>query len=124
MDRWETDSGAGVRTPPRIPPWKGEGQRPSNGDAQPPARPGRKPDSVYRVAIGLAILSLGNRAALEFNPVAQLPIIGRLADERYRGRSGEEDCCFEISSTTRSGTPSRPPTAMTWPSRCLRVWRS
>ena len=57
-----------------------------DADASPPAsRPGRRPDSFYRLAVAAAILHLHDRAALEFNPLAQLSGVRRLADRNYAG---------------------------------------
>lgn len=62
--------------------------------AQPSARGGRKPDAYYRVAVGAALLHLKDRAALEFNALAQLPGVGRLADERYPGKIWRRGLCL------------------------------
>ena len=48
-------------------------------------RPGRKPDSFYRLAVASAILHLHDRAALEFNPLAQLSGVRRLAALNHAG---------------------------------------
>jgi hypothetical protein len=62
--------------------------------AQAPSRPGRRPDSFYRVAVGSAILNLQDRASLEFNVLAQLSAVRRLADERYAGKVWRRGLCL------------------------------
>lgn len=58
------------------------------------ARPGRRPDSYYRLAVGAAVLHLGDRAALECNILAQLNAVRRLADERYPGKIWRRGLCL------------------------------
>lgn len=55
-------------------------------EPQAPGRSGRRPDSFYRVAVASAILHLGDRASLEFNALAQLAAVRRLAYQRYPGK--------------------------------------
>lgn len=62
--------------------------------SQTPARGGRKPDAYYRIAVGAALLHLKDRAALECNALAQLPGVGRLADERYAGKIWRRGLCL------------------------------
>jgi hypothetical protein len=58
------------------------------------ARPGRKPGSFYRLAVGSAILHLRDRAWLECNALAQLAGVRRLADERYPGKIWRRGLCL------------------------------
>jgi hypothetical protein len=63
-------------------------------EPQAPARPGRKPASFYRLAVGSAILHLHDRASLECNALAQLAGVSRLADERYPGKIWRRGLCL------------------------------
>lgn len=73
-------------------------------EASPPAsRPGRKPDSFYRLAVAAAILHLGDRAALEFNPLAQLTGVKRLADRNHTGRIWRRGLCLRDLVTEAIG---------------------
>lgn len=63
-------------------------------DGRGTARAGRKPDSYYRVAVAAAVLQLDNRASLECNVLAQLPAVGKLADERYPGKIWRRGLCL------------------------------
>lgn len=63
-------------------------------EAQGPARPGRRPDSFYRLAVGSAILHLHERASLECNALAQLTGVRRVADERYPGKIWRRGLCL------------------------------
>lgn len=63
-------------------------------EPQAPARPGRKPASFYRLAVGSAILHLQDRASLECNALAQLAGVRRLADERYPGKIWRRGLCL------------------------------
>ena len=47
---------------------------------------GRKSAAFYRVAVGSALLRLDDRAALDCSPLAHLPAVVRLADQRYPGK--------------------------------------
>lgn len=68
--------------------------RPGAQDGRRTARGGRKPDSYYRVAVAAAVLQLDNRASLECNALAQLPAVGKLADERYPGKIWRRGLCL------------------------------
>lgn len=60
----------------------------------PSSRPGRKPDSFYRLAVAAAILHLHDRAALEFNPLAQLAGVKRLADRNHASEIWRKGLCL------------------------------
>jgi len=64
-------------------------------EPQAPARPGRRPASFYRLAVGSAILHLHDRASLECNALAQLAGVKRLADERYPGKIWRRGLCLK-----------------------------
>ncbi len=63
-------------------------------DARGTTRAGRKPDAFYRVAVAAAVLQLDNRASLECSALAQLPAVGKLADERYPGKIWRRGLCL------------------------------
>ncbi|MDP2950539.1 MAG: hypothetical protein Q8P22_13525 [Chloroflexota bacterium] len=63
-------------------------------EPQAPVRPGRRPASFYRLAVGSAILHLHDRASLECNALAQLAGVRRLADERYPGKIWRRGLCL------------------------------
>jgi len=67
---------------------------PAAEEAQGPARAGRRPDSFYRLAVGSAILHLGDRASLECNALTQLAAVRRLAEERYPGKIWRRGLCL------------------------------
>lgn len=57
-------------------------------------RPGRRPDSYYRLAVGAAVLHLNDRAVLECSPLAQLTAVKKLADARYPGQIWRKGLCL------------------------------
>ncbi len=67
------------------------------------ARSGRKPDSFYRSALASAVLHLHDRASLEFNPLAQLPGVKRLADLRYGDKIWRKGLCLRDLLTEAIG---------------------
>lgn len=87
------------RVPPASAPpvQRPDGPRPAGDSRQQTrgtTRAGRKPDSYYRVAVAAAVLQLDNRASLECNILAQLPAVGKLADERYPGKIWRRGLCL------------------------------
>ena len=75
-----------------------------DADASSPAgRPGRKPDSFYRLAVAAAILHLHDRAALEFNPLAQLAGVKRLADRSHADEIWRRGLCLRDLLTEAIG---------------------
>lgn len=73
-----------------------DGSQPGNAlsgvqEAQGISRPGRRPDSFYRLAVASAILHLGDRAALEFKPSVSWLALGDLLTSAIPARSGERD---------------------------------
>lgn len=73
--------------------------RPREGDTaaqdeRSTTRPGRRPDAYYKVALGSAILNLGDRASLDCNVLAQLTAVRKLADERYQGKIWRRGLCL------------------------------
>ena len=71
--------------------------------SSPSSRPGRKPDSFYRLAVAAAVLHLRDRAALEFNPIAQLAGVKRLADRNHAGEIWRRGLCLRDLLTEAIG---------------------
>lgn len=57
-------------------------------------RPGRKPDSFFRLAVGAAILHLDDRAFLEFNALAQIPFVKAQAQQDHPGKIWRNGLCL------------------------------
>ena len=55
---------------------------------------GRRSAAFYRVAVGAALLHLADRAALDCSPLAHLPAVERLADQRYPGKIWRRGLCL------------------------------
>jgi hypothetical protein len=82
--------------PPPVP--RRQSRRGGHDTAQPDSRgatrPGRRPDAFYQLAVGAAVLHLGDRASLDCNALTQLSAVRKLADERYPGKIWRRGLCL------------------------------
>lgn len=78
---YETEDRSPIRSPRKASGQRGNSADPSHTRSQ--ARPGRRPAAFYRLAVGAAVLHLGDRAFLEVSPLAQLPAVMVLAEEEH-----------------------------------------
>lgn len=94
IDDTTPDPAADPAAPPARARYRRDNDDSGAQDGPSPPRAGRKPDSFYRLAVGAAVLRLDDRASLECNALAQLAVVGRLADERYPGKIWRRGLCL------------------------------